>query len=131
MSLKTTRFSYYCISIRENSFLQPLTSQKGRSDFVSFSSLSLLLFVLDFRLFEQRGMIERQLGIHRGSKGHSTFSSDHQAVLATPHVQGPIWRLKYTLVTDLQRSFTHSPDLQDCNGKTCVWSRAVGTRSPV
>lgn len=43
--LKNPRFSYYCIAIRENFFLQPLTSQKGKSDFCHHFSLSLLLLL--------------------------------------------------------------------------------------
>lgn len=41
----------------------------------------------------------------------------------------PIWHLRYTLVTDLQWSFTHTPDLQDCSHKMSVWSTTVGTHS--
>lgn len=133
VSFKTIRFSYCCIFIRESSFLQPLTSKKIGLILIYFSSLSLLLFWFDFQIFEWRGMIERRFGVHRGSRsmGHPTLSCDQQAVLATPCVQGPIWCLKYTLVTDLKWSFTHTPDLQDCNHKMCVWSRTVGTHSPV
>lgn len=67
---KKNGFCYYCIPIREDFFIQPLTSQKGKSSFCHFFfSLSscyshlmlgaVVVFLFAFRILEYRGTKER------------------------------------------------------------------------
>lgn len=128
VSFKTTRFSYCCISTRELVFfLQPLTSQKGRSDFCFFFfSLSLLLFWSDFQIFAWRGMIERWLGIHRGSKGHPTLPTGLFWQLHMLKAPSGVWSTRLSLTYN---EVTHTSQI--CKTAVMsVWSTTVGTHSP-